>query len=727
MPMRTHSKHLPGKIPGADFVDTGDPFGIKLAIVVRVDEINMKADLRVLTGGGDRWEVDLTQTMTGPRSFWGGIPEVKSLVIIGYRRTHKNLHNAVILGYVPTGNRSGLRFDPFAADDPANVDPADKELFEQVIGTTKRVKRLLMRPGDVGGMSASGAEFLLSKDVRYTNRAGDFVELRDSDRTLISQTIHRVESDAGLKRISGPIRRGGFYLPDDILDSKGKLRKPSDSTPYYGTDELQAAGPGASVGGPAKFSNSDGQLLELFNDLKEFPPVTYSNGRRVHYPPTSPAVSIEDPNSAADAFVEQRLELSHTTDLSAEVLEEIDGFAMDRRMPYIEKVLGTVVGNDLNSTRGQRQYGRILKPRLFSDFTTREPGKFSLHEVDRQPTSPDIEAYTSAGAFLFKIRPPRAVGDNAFVAAVSKQGKLFLNVPASTVEDYPSGSKKISVEANLEGALKAYIGASAPDRVSVHLTLEGGIHLDVGRDSQGNALTTRFHSATKTIYEGNPNEDDVATSIEVRGVKESSISGAERKVIEGSKTTTVSGMNQVNADRHNVNAHSGASYNLGELNMLVSGKSQLNYALQVLENIIAGGKLSTILAGGLTQNVLAGAVTYSVLAGATTFSNPAGAFSATVGTGALSFTTGVGAVTLSTGSGAVSIAAGAGALSLTAGLALNIAAGTVVSIVAPQILLGGPAAVLGICRGIPALPPGAPTLDLITGTPLMGSALNRSL
>lgn len=726
MPMSRTPKHPVGTVPDKDFVDRSDISGLKVAVITRVDEVNLKADLKVITGGGDRFEIDLTQGMAGPRSFWGGVPEVNSIVVVGYRRIHKQLFDAVILGYLPTGNRSGLRFDPFSVADPADISASEAELYASTFGTVQRYKRLNLRPGDVGGMSSAGSEFILSKDVRVSNRAGDTMEMRDSDRTFITQTIHRVESDAGLKRVSGPIRRGATFLPADILKADGKtLKSPSDS--YYGTDELQAAGPGVGSGSPAKYANTTGQLLDIFNDTTELPPVTYTNGRRVHYPPTSPGVNIEATDSVADAFVEDRLEMSHTSDLSQEVIEEIDGFTMDRRPTYIERVIGTVVGNDLNSTRGQRQYGKILKPKLFPDFLTRGLGKFSLEEVNRQPTSPDLETVTAAGAFLFRIRPPRSVGENAFVAAVSKQGKLFLNIPASSQEDYPSGSKKISAEMNLEGALKMFIGASNPDRVSVHATLEGGLHADIGRDAAGNAITLRFHSGTKTIYEGNPNEDDVANYVEVRGVKKSSISGAEQKVIEGSKQTIVSGMYQAQADRISQNATSGFSGNYGEMNQMVSGKTQLRYAMQVLEDIALGGKISTILAGGLTQTVVAGAIAYSTLAGAISFAAPAGAFSVTVGTGALSLTTGAGAVTLSTGAGAVSINAGAGAVAITAGLAMNLTAGLAISLMAPQILLGGPAAVLGIVRGLPAMPPGSPTLDYITGLPLLGSALNRSI
>ncbi len=724
--MKTTPRYLPGHIPGKDFVDTGDISGLKVGRITRVDEIHLKADVQVLTGGGKRFELDLNQSMAGPRSFWGGIPEVNSLVILGYRRVHKQLYEAVILSYIPVGNRSGLKFDPYAPDNPSEVAAEDAALFEELFGPTVRFKRLQLRPGDVGGMSSEGSELTLSRSVQMTNRAGDCFELRDSDRTLVTQARHRVSVESGVRSISGPIRRGGFFLPPDIFQADGVTLK-DESSSYYGRDELQAAGPGVAPGSSAKFANTSGTVLGLFNNETEFPSVTYSNGRRVHYPPTSPAVSIEDPDSAADAFVEDRVELSHTTDLVQDVLEEIDGFSSDRRLPYIERVLGTVVGNDLYTTRGQRQYAQLLKPKLFQDFRTNLIGKFSLEAVNRQPTTPDLEAVTSAGAFLFRIRPPRGVGENAFVVAVSKQGKLLLNVPASTVEDYPSGSNRISAEVNLAGALKAFIGASNPDRISAHLTLEGGLHLDVGRDSAGNALTVRYHSAVKTSYEGNPNADDVAVSTSVRGVKQSAVSGAERKTIEGSKQTTVSGRYSLHADRVNVNAFSGASYNLGELNLLVSGKSQLNYAMAVLENIVVGGKVTTILAGGLVTNVVAGAVTTTASAGAVAFNVPAGAYSVTVGTGAVSITTAAGAMTLSTAAGAMSLSAGAGAISLTAGLALNLTAGTTVSVLAPQVLIGGPAAVLGVCRGLPSLPPGVPTLDPLTGLPLPGSALFRSI
>lgn len=714
-----------GHTPKAKFYDTNDPSGIRVGLITRVDEINMKADVKLLTGGGFRLELDLTQAMVGPRSFWGGVPEINSLVILGSKRIHRNLNDAIILGYVPMGNRSGLRFDPVDAVDRTTLTPEELKLYKTLVGPIVRYKRLLMKPGDVGGMSSSGAEFVLSKDIAMVNRAGDLLELRDAERTLVVQTVHREQSESGVRFTSGPIRRTAHYLPLDIFNEDGTLKSPSDN--YYGRDELQAAGPGTSPGGPAKYIDSDGKPLELFNDFKQFPPTVYANGRMVYFPVTfRPDLAIDDPDSPADAFVENRMELFHTSDLTPEVTDAVDGFAMDRRNPYIERVYGTIVGNTLNTTRGQRNYAKILKPRIFDDFESKSPGKFALAEVSRI-SNPD-EAHTTAGAFLFRIRPPRAKGDNEFVAAVTKEGKAYLNIPASSSESYSGNSNRISAEVNLEGALKAFIGASRPDRISAHITMEGGLHLDIGRDAEGNVITTNFRGAVRQSYTGNPNEGDAALEVEVRGVDKKTVSGALQRFVQGSKKNVVSGMCQDDCDRRNVNAFAGYSLNAGELNQLISGKSQLNYALAVLENIVAGGKISTILAGGKITNVVTGAMSTTVGAGATAFNNPAGAFNVTVGTGAINATTAAGAVALSTASGAMSLAAGAGAIAVTAGLALNLTATAALTSLAATINLGGGAVpgVLGVLRGAPSMPQNVPTLDPFTGLPLLGAALVMS-
>jgi len=727
MKLKQHPRLPSGKVRGKDFVDTGDLMGLKIGLLVRIDEINMKADIKIITGGGDRFEIDLTQGMYGPRSFWGGCPEAGSLVIVGYRRTQKQLSEAVILGYLPMVNKTGARFDPWSPIDLNELDPADKAEAQSILGGVRRFKRLMLKCGDVGGMSAAGAEFILSRDVTMTNRAGDCFELRDDERSVVMSSIHKFEAQSGVRRIAGPIRRTAFYLPDDLFsDTEAKqlrtqLTNNTDPLTYFGTDELQAAGPGVQ-GSALKFANSSGVASDLFNNFTNFPAAVLPNGRRAHYPPTVRGGKLNlDPEDPSYAFTEDRFEMFYTSDLTQEVLEEVDGFTAvsDRRPVYIERVLGTVVGNDMNSNAGQRQYGKILKPLLFKDFQQLTPGSFTLNEVNRNPVGTDNEKDTSAAAAMLRIRPAAQVSNQNFVAAVTKQGKLLLNIPQSTVEEQQSSH--ISAEMNLEGALKAFIGASSPDNISAHITCAGGVHLNVGRDAQGNALTLKFSSATKSLYEGNPNEDDVSRSVEIKGVDEKVVTGAERKTIQGRKDTFVSGQVAMRCDSISTNAFQGYTLNAGEKNEMISGKSQLQYALAVISTIVAGGEVKTILAGAMATTLAAGALSYTVAAGATAFSNPAGAFNITVGTGALAATTASGAVTLSTGAGALALTAGGGAIAITAGAALTLTAAATCAVIAPLILLGGPSAVLGVVRGIPAMPPGTPTLDYITGLPLLGS------
>lgn len=713
-----------GTIPGKDF-ESGDNasfLGLKIGILTRVDPQHMKGDLKMLQGSEERFEVDLTQAMAGPRSFLGGVPEVNSLVLVGYRRVHKQLFDAVIVAYIPTGNMSGLRFDPFATVDPSEVAPNDQGDSEKLFGPSIRYKRISGQPGDIMGMSSSGAEMLLSSDVRFFNRAGDSIFLRDVDRTLITQSIHTVTSDSAAYTFSGGIRRGAMNLPRDIFQKDGRTLK-TEEFRYFGRDEMSAAGVGSST-----FADKNGKVLDRINEDTEFPTLTFANGREVFYASANQATNFEDVLSGGSgrAFTERRMEIRHDTDLQQEVLEEIDGFSIDRPRAYIEQVFGTVVGNDAFSTMGQRQYGRVLKPKLFEDFDqTAAPSGFQMEEAARPPSVALDEAMNMAAAYYFAISPPQSASKNKFAVAISKQGKLFANLPGSTVEN--QATNNISAEIACEGALKMRLGAATPDRTSLHLTTAGGIFLDCGSNAEGQAIVTKFRSSVRTSYQGVPDVDDTARSAEITGNDETFISGNDSQVVNGAYVKKVNGGYSLQASRVNVNGLAGYTGNYGELNILVSGKSQCQYALQYLETIALGGKISTILAGASLQTLLAGAYTTNVVAGATTFLNPAGAYSVTVGTGAISLTTAAGAVTLSTAAGALSLAAAGGAVAITAGLAINLTSPVLISFLSPQVLLGGPAAVLGIARGIPMCPPGTPSLDWITGLPLQGSAMMRSL
>jgi hypothetical protein len=492
---------------------------------------------------------------------------------------------------------------------------------------------------------------------------------------------------------------------------------------YYGVYVYQNSGPGFA-GSPNKFADGTGALLTpFFNNATEFPSTTYSNGRQVYYSNTYPGVNLEDPTqgAGAEAFVEYRIEVDHTSDLSQQVREEIDGFGIGQRNQYIEHVLGTTVGNDVTASDGMRVYARPTKPKIFDDFSSGyAAGTFTMEEVPRSPLD-DLEVYTTAGAYLLAVHPPHVVSADYFACSVSKQGKVFLNIPGSSVERYPDGTTNVSAEVNMLGALKAYIGAATPSNTSINLTCEGGITANIGSNSDGRAIDVTYHSSVQSYYTGTPDVDFAALTENVQGMKQTFCSGISTENVGGQKTTTVNGGYQVFADRLNLSLNGGFSINSQQWNATIAGMSQFNYAAVVLENIVAGGKLTTILAGGLIQTIAAGAMVTTVGGGAMV--NTVGA-AYTLSTGAAINQSAGGAFSASAG-GAVSISAGA-AVSIAAAAATTITAGVAVSLVGAQVLLGGPAAVLGIARGTPMMPPGAPSLDWITGLPLQGCAVSRS-
>ena len=726
--MGTPSPRYPvGYIPGAEFVDQGTPTGFRLGIIQRVDEISMKADVKVITGGGFRAEIDLTQSLCGPRSFWGGVPEEGSVVILAYRTVHRKIGDAMIIGFIPTGNRLGLRFDPFAPADPDSISAEDAAEFEAQFGSPTRIKRLRLSPGDVGGMSSSGSELVLSKSLRMCNRAGDLMELRDEERTLVTQAVHRFDNDSGVRRYSGPVRRQALYVPSDTykINPDGTKTLRTEAEGYFGRDELQAGGPGAQKGSDMSFADMNGKLLDLFNNETLYPSVTYSNGKTVFYASTaankSPEAKIDD--GGGNTFTEVRTEIAHDTDLVQEVQVEVDGFTLNPRKVFIEHVMGTVCGNDPYSTGGLKVYGKAVRPQLWTSATAMNQGKMTFEEVVRGQNG-DLDVNTAAGAYLLNILGPVSKDDNVpFSVAVQKQGKLLVQIPKPSNEFYNDNVKGISEDLNVLGAIKLYVGASTPTATSMYAKFEGGIKAEIGRNSDtGNSIDVTYLGPVNAQFVGAADENGNGAVTQIAGGFALSSTGDHKHDVGGSVFVTANGAMTHQADKIIHTAPSGYTLSSGGFQQTNMGLTTLTYAMLKTENIAAGGEVKTIAAGSALETIAAGAKTV------------------TVGAGPISMTSGAamtqtsGAAMSQTAGGALTTSAG-GAISQTAGAAFTMTAGAVMTQTAPagiilnsvNIQFGGPAAVLGVVRATPAMPPGAPTLDYITGLPLLGSAMVRSV
>ena len=711
--------------PGEDFLDSPENrHTMRIGVIQRVDPINLRADIKILTGDAQRVEIELTQGLCGPRSFWGGVPEVGSLVLLGHRITnHKHQQSvAVILGYLPVGNRIALKFDPLAPSNPEGVAPDDAATYQALFGSAVRHKRLKLEPGDVGGMSSSGAEFVLNKSVSMVNRAGDLFELREDERTLVSQAVHRFENDAGVARYSGPVRRQAFWLPSEIMTGEEGARVlKTEKEGYAGRDDLQRVGPGA-VDASTKFANSSGALLEEFNNETLYPSVTYANGKKVFYPSAVANVSLESPprDGGGTAYTESRLEMFHDTDLVPEVRAEIDGFTANPRKVFLEQVMGTVFGNDPYSTEGIRQYGQALQPKIWSNATSMAASRFSLEVINRTSNG-DQDILTSAAAYLFRINPVVSKDDGLpFVVAVQKQGKLLIQVPKPSNESYGDSVKGVSAEANLLGALKLFLGAASPSNTSLFAKLQGGIKAEIGRNTDtGNSLDIVYTGPVRHEYVGATDAQGNGLSSRVTGHCSTTVSGDKNFQTGGAFNIVANGPVVHKADKIVHHGISGYTINSAGFQKTVTGMTYMTYAQLKTETIASGGHIKTILAGALVENIAAGAKTtttggaVSVTAGAAITEQAGGAYSTTAGA-------------------AITHNAGA-AYSITAGAAVSITAGAAMTLTAPSLMVSaadimlGTGAPLGVVRATPALPPGTPTLDYITGLPLLGCAVVRSL
>ena len=173
-------------------------------------------------------------------------------------------------------------------------------------------------------------------------------------------------------------------------------------------------GPG-NPGDPQRLSNAQGVVVNYINNYVasgggEFPPVTYSNGKKAFFASNTPFANPESIQTPGDMYTEHRIELKHVTDAVQDVLDEIDGFNVDLVNPrvYIEHAMGTIVGNRTDDSDAQNLYGKVLKPTLFPAWASPGAGHFKLIEATRSIGTADIEVNNQAGAYLFRINHPEA-------------------------------------------------------------------------------------------------------------------------------------------------------------------------------------------------------------------------------------------------------------------------------------------------------------------------------
>lgn len=524
-------------------------YGLGVARVVMVDYEEHYVTLRTLIGSAQEFErvpVPITYPGAGARHFFGAMPEVGDYCIVGWMPQEssgkESSKTPVILSWIVPGVWPGRDWLTTAGFTEDEHDSGTSRNREEVKGVFDRVRHKLrhIQPGNIVASSSQGADLVLDENVILANRRGNEIKLRDADQAILFRALQQFSALAGTRVYAGMVQRDALRLPTTMF---------SDGFQWDAT--LQAVGdePVAQVDLPPHPTIQDGWLTPADIFHRPLPPgETLSKGSDVTPDYLDPytflrnggyidengvALSPVDINDAvyagknlyrvlagtrdngvlspeAGALTEHRIEVAHTSDGRLPVTEQTDGFDAERlppsdpstpgsspNAPYIEWVLGSVVGNDPYSARGRKEYGLPLVVRVFDGTGGLSP----MIEPARIVSSGKSGA-TPLGeqaATLFKLTPP--VGGLAPTFwSVNKKGQaraFFSGAPGEA-----------SLDVAVAGNMRLAVGGG------LDLQLKGGIHL--GTLSK-NSLRLRSEQGPVAIYGGGSAKDEEATMERAQG------------------------------------------------------------------------------------------------------------------------------------------------------------------------------------------------------------------
>lgn len=405
----------------------------------------------------------------------------------------------IILGWVPPAPWMGQEWLPFSRFGPGEgMDTPRERSITTGLAERVRFKLRHMGPGDILASSSSGSDLVLNEDAMLTNRRGAELRLRDSDTAFLVRSIVEFHAQAGTRIYSGPVQRearllssalfsDGIYwdTPAPQVDSEQNpvaaenLGANPYPTGFLTPGQIFARGiVGADL---SEFESETG--ADLSNRLDPFdflqwgsylnsngfaldgsvtPEVVYGGkalyrvgvlpGGDVPVLGTANAVAPLSPDDPTpDSLSEYRVEVTHSSRGLLPVTEQTDGFDAERlpgqvptagnplggssATPFIEWVLGSVVGNDPFSLNGRALYGQPLMPVIFAPSGTVTPGLVSGIG----------SRLRDHAATLLRVSPAFGAGPPSFVSFTK------------------------------DARLKAYLAGPG---ASAEVALRGGLHLD---------------------------------------------------------------------------------------------------------------------------------------------------------------------------------------------------------------------------------------------------------
>ena len=579
--------------------------------------------------------VDITVPSGGKRHFFGAVPERGDICYVGWAARESagtaSAKSPVILGWVPSAQWMGHEWIPYQAMSRGeNMDTVRDRTVAS--GTFERVRFKVrhLAPGNVLASSSQGSDLVLDEGVLLTNRRGNEVRLRDSDQALITRSLQTYQSVAGARVYSGMVHREARLLPSTLFsDGKDWATSPqmaTDTTPRNADalgDSIYQDGfltPGqiftrTSADVESEFvQDRDGSVparIDPFVFLQwgglidtagyrtedGFPgglSNTVYGGKAMYRVGLKPDGTLDNAIARStnintppvESLTEYRIEVTHTSDGTLPVSEQTDGFDSERlptsaptsgsplgqgKQPFLEWVMGSVVGNDPYSFNGRPLYGVPLKPQVRDASGNVSPAMVSAL------TSPLKDHAATLFRVISQVPGPNGTTSSSFTS-FTKDGrfKAYLAGTPVSAEVATEGDLALTVggvlNLNLTGGISIN-GASGPGNVGLALgSATGAVVISGGGPLNANAAAQA--AAPNNLNPNNPSVVvDGSQGVAVRSDANVNISATQSVSISNTGAATIDAQNQV-AIRSGGNVTMTASTH----NVVVTGAETVNYS-----------------------------------------------------------------------------------------------------------------------------------------------------
>lgn len=647
-----------------------DSANLEIGIVLQVDYANFTVVVRATNTNYQHQPIPLTFAGAGARHFLGSLPQVGDICALGWTAGESGrTKQPVILGWLLSGTTPG--FDWWAMQEHSPEDwgytPEERAKWEGV-ADRRRFKLRPIYPGNVMGSSAQGSDFILDESVTLLNRRGNQIKLRDQDQAVVVQSLQQFHAGAGFRSYHGMIQRDALLLPTSLI---------SDGIDWAGVTQTDASGKLLSFSALGKSIIPAGKLTPnpvfdagLAMDGSVDPYVFLQNGLiidakgRLTAKSTSDAVyggkpfyrlSTDGSNAAVDsqagALTEYRIEVQHTSDGTLPVTEQTDGFDADRlpdnvprepdaansKAPFVEHVLGSVVGNDPFSIQGKLLYGQPLR---------------ASHQGLGTGVGYPLAEHA---ATLLKVSP---IDKEMPTYQVISKGGDYYSAVAGTADYRYQGGATVTLGGLLEvqgTSVSLQMSTFSLSAQSLSLSGAQGVSFTSGRDIRLKASNTLSIEAPVLDLQN-------VSRMELNTSSAYSVNAGDN-ISHTSKTATYTSLGK-------------SSYTFGGPKDGVPTNGALRetqFAGTPLTGFVGGDVDSyAVVYGDRTESFQVGNHTTSIQVGNLTYRTVAGSWKAQAGANSLELTPGSAALTTVTGN--VSLQATAGAMTLSAGASMVVSA-----------------------------------------------------